>query len=66
MKEIDKKVHPKSTADEFLDTNIVVSSTDCTGLMPTLPLTVDEAESYTEIVDIPQSKDESDVGLHRR
>lgn len=46
------------------DSNIVVSSTECTGLIPTPPLSEDEAESYDKIYDIPLPKDKADNGQH--
>jgi len=66
MEEKNKKIRSKSDNDKFLDSNIVVSSTESTGLMPTLPLSVDEAESYTEIYDVPQPKDKADIGLQHK
>ena len=56
MEEKNKKIRPKSDNDKFFDSNIVVSSTECTGLMPPPPLSADEAESYTEIYDLPLPK----------
>ncbi len=38
------------------DMNTVASAGDCTGLIPTPPLSEAEAESYQDIYDIPQSK----------
>lgn len=63
MDEKNKKIRPKSDNDKFFDSNVVVSSTECTGLMPTPPLSVDEAESYTEIYDLPQPKVKADKGM---
>lgn len=31
----------------------VVSGNDCTGLMPRPPITLDEAEAYNDIYDVP-------------
>lgn len=42
--------------DNFIDLDVVVSSTECTGLIQTPPLSAAEAESYTEIYNIPQPK----------
>lgn len=56
MEEKNTKLRPKSNYDKFLDQNTVASSTECTGLIPTPPMSVDEAESYNEIYDIPQPK----------
>lgn len=41
---------------DFLRQNNVASATDCTGLMPSNPYTEDEAESYSAIYDIAQTK----------
>ncbi len=42
--------------EEMMD---VASSTECTGLMPTPPVTKRETESYSKIFDIPLAKDET-------
>ena len=34
----------------------VTSTTDCTGLMPSRPISDDEEESYTDIYNIPRPK----------
>jgi len=62
MEEKNKKLSPKSDKDKFFDSNIVVSSTESTGLMPTLPLSEHEVDSYNEIYDIPQTKVKADNG----
>jgi hypothetical protein len=59
MEEKNKKMVPKSD-DDFFDIETVVSSTECTGLIPTPPLSVAESESYTEIYDIPRPKVKTD------
>jgi len=66
MEEKNKKMRPKSDDDKFFDLDIVVSSTECTGLIPTPPLSVAETESYTEIYDIPQPKVKADNGLQHK
>ena len=40
--------------DLLLDTNSVASANECTGLMPTPPNDVFEAESYTDIYSVPK------------
>jgi hypothetical protein len=40
--------------DYFFDMNTVASTTECTGLIPTPPVSEFEAESYTDIYGIPQ------------
>ena len=42
--------------EEMMD---VASSTECTRLMPTPPVTKRETESYPKIYDIPLAKDET-------
>ncbi|MFA4884817.1 MAG: hypothetical protein WC601_03420 [Desulfotomaculaceae bacterium] len=66
MEEKNKKIRPKSDNDKIFDSDIVVSSTESTGLIPTPPLSVDEAESYTEIYDVPQPKVKVDNGLQHK
>ncbi len=56
MKEKDKKLRPECDVDKIIDPDMVVSSTEATGLMPTPPSSAAEAKSYTEIYDVPQPK----------
>ncbi|HOV70397.1 MAG TPA: hypothetical protein PLZ84_08755 [Clostridia bacterium] len=58
MKKADKKQRPaiKESDEEKYYEHSVTSTTDCTGLMPTRPITDDEEESYTDIYDIPRPK----------
>ncbi|MGI6161430.1 MAG: hypothetical protein ACOYJD_05300 [Christensenellales bacterium] len=42
--------------DHFLDANVVTSSTECTGLIPALPMTEGESESYSELYGIPHQE----------
>ena len=56
MKENNKKLRPESDIDKIIDPEIVVSSTEATGLIPTPPMSAAEAKSYTEIYDVPQPK----------
>jgi hypothetical protein len=49
--------------DTFFDAESVVSSTECTGLIQTPPSSVDEAESYGKIYDIPHSEEKVNNGL---
>lgn len=58
-----KKGYPAYDDDKFYDMGPVVSSTDCTGLIPTPPASEAEAESYAEIFNIPQSTEKVDNGL---
>ena len=41
----------------------VVSATECTGLMPTPPLSDDEAEAYNEIYVVPKTPNETEKAL---
>lgn len=49
--------------DKLIDSDNVASATECTGLIPTPPISEEEAESYTEIYNIPQPKDKVNNGL---
>jgi hypothetical protein len=49
--------------DSFFDSESVVSTTECTGLMYSPPASVDEAESYNQIYDVPYSKDKINNNL---
>lgn len=49
--------------DLFMDRDIVASATECTGLIPTPPLSEEEAESYSDIYDIPKVENEADNDL---
>lgn len=60
MKEKNQKFHSKSDNDKFFDQNTVASYTECTGLIPTPPLSEDEAESYKEIYDVPYPEGKAD------
>lgn len=51
-----RKLHLEDK-DSFFNGESVVSATECTGLMYAPPASVDEAESYNEIYDVPYSKD---------
>ncbi len=42
--------------DDFPDPLEVISSTECTGLVPTPPQSEGEADAYTELKNIPQPK----------
>ena len=51
--------------DRFYDIESIVSTNDCTGLVPTPPKSEYEAESYSDLLNIPQPKGEVDNGLQR-
>lgn len=50
-------------AEDVLDIESTVSATECTGLMPTPPVDDAAAESYTQLYDIPQTKEKVNNGL---
>ena len=45
----------------FDETFNVASSTECTGLIPSAPLSGSEADSYSEIYDVPLTKTPADA-----
>ncbi|RPF43342.1 hypothetical protein EDD70_2305 [Hydrogenoanaerobacterium saccharovorans] len=50
-----KNIAPQSEQDDdFFDFDTIASATECTGLIPTPPLSDEEAESYTDIYSIPK------------
>lgn len=46
--------------DTIIDSLKVTSTNDCTGLMPSLPQSEAEVDSYTELYDIPNSKQKNE------
>lgn len=65
MKERDKQLLPirMPSEDRLIDSENVASATECTGLIPTPPISEEEAESYTKIYNIPQPKNKVNNGL---
>lgn len=63
MSDKDKRKLKLQDEDSFFDSESVVSSTECTGLVQTPPVSVDEAESYNEIYDVPHTKKKVNNGL---
>ena len=53
-----KQMAPMDMEDDFFDYDTVASATECTGLMPTPPLTKRAVDSYAEIYDVPLAKDD--------
>lgn len=50
-----KQMLQRDDTEEWLEEyEMVASATECTGLMPTPPVSNQEAEAYTEIYGIPQ------------
>ena len=60
-----KHGYPSYDDDKFYDIESVISANDCTGLVPTPPKSEYEAESYSDLLNIPQPKGEIDNGLQR-
>lgn len=61
----DKEKEYPPYADENDDWETIASSNDCTGLVPTPPMTEGEAESYSDLMNIPQPKGKVDNGMQR-
>lgn len=54
---------PLADLDDFLDSDSIPSSMECTGLIPTPPKSEAEAEAYTEIYDIPKPENDHENGI---
>lgn len=68
MDQIDKQlVEKNSTVNDHLleGLDTVASVTECTGLIPTPPLSEGEAESYTDIYTIPKPENDQNNGLQQ-
>jgi hypothetical protein len=50
----------------FMNEQSVASSMECTGLMPSLPATEDEAESYSDLYSVPAPRQIDDVEIRRK
>lgn len=50
----------------FMNEQSVASATECTGLTPSLPVTEDEAESYSNIYPVPAPKPAQNVQIRRK
>ncbi len=59
---IDRKLKLEDE-DSFFNGECVVSSTDCTGLIQSPPASEDEAESYTDIYNVPKPENRVNNGL---
>ncbi len=57
MQKKDKYGFPIPDDDPFLNPDTIASATECTGLIPTPPLSDDEVESYGDIYRIPKPED---------
>lgn len=68
MDQIDKQLVRKNSKinDHLLEgLDTVASATECTGLIPTPPLSESEAESYTDIYTIPKPENDQNNGLQQ-
>ena len=59
----DKNTRPIDQQDDELFENLypVVSSMECTGMIPAAPVNSAEADSYSDIYDIPLAKSKKDA-----
>lgn len=61
---MDKKEKPLlklEDEDSFFESNSVISSTECTGMIPDLPRTETAVEAYKEIYDVPTQDETPDL-----
>ena len=68
MDQIDKQLIGKNSKinDHLLEElDTVASATECTGLIPTPPLSESEAEAYTDIYTIPKPENSRNNGLQQ-
>ena len=68
MDQIDKQLVRKNSKinDHLLEElDTVASATECTGLIPTPPLSESEAEAYTDIYTIPKPENSRNNGLQQ-
>jgi len=58
-----RKKNGNAGYDEYTLTSndTVASSTECTGLIPALPVSDDDLQSYSEIYNIPEQGDKTDI-----
>ena len=61
MKDTNKKLPVNPDTDQFMFENTfpVVSSTECTGLVPAAPDSTAEVDGYTDIYDVPLAKEDT-------
>ena len=58
--------HPHEKFDDIIfDVDTVASATECTGLIPTPPISEEAADSYTELYTIPKPVQEKNNGLQK-
>ena len=61
----ESKGYPPYDDDKFYDLNQVVSANDCTGLIPTPPISDGEAESYADLMNAAVPSGKVDNGAQR-
>lgn len=64
-KEENKRGYPPYDDDKYYDVEQIISAHDYTGSIPTPPKTEDEAESYSDMLNIPEPKGEIDNRFQR-
>lgn len=64
-KKENRRGYPPYDDDKFYDVEQVISAHDYTGSIPTPPKTEYEAESYSDMLNIPEPKGEIDNGFQR-
>ncbi len=65
----DEKEEPKLKLKDdvsFMEEQPVASTMECTGLMPSLPNTEDEAESYADLYSVPAPRQKKDVEIKKK
>jgi len=63
MSDIDKRKLQLQDEDSFFDSESVVPTTECTGLIQTPPVSEAEAEAYTALCGVPQPVNKVNNGL---
>ena len=63
MKDKKQPIQEPDDIDTFFGSESVTSATECTGLIQTPPTSVSEADSYSEIYDVPHTDKKVNNGL---
>ncbi len=56
-------LYDEDSVSNILRADVVASATECTGLIPSAPLSEDEMDSYTSLYSVPKIKREVNNGL---
>ncbi len=56
-------LYDEDSVSNILSADLVASATDCTGLIPSAPVSEDEMDSYGSLYSFPKVKDEVDNHL---